>query len=112
MQTPALEKKKAVKMIIVGFAGPFILIFAGLILSAALSFVQKTVGSDMGIIKLVLNIVLLLVGVIGVIGLFSWGPIIGIIGFIKLNKTKEAQAKTDQSDLADNNSKSIEMNKE
>ncbi len=111
MQSSALEKKKAVKMIVVGFAGPFVLIFAGLILSAALSFVQKTVGGDVGIIKLVSNIVLLLVGLIGVIGLFSWGPIIGVIGIIKLSKAKEAQAETNQIDLSGNNTNSTKINK-
>lgn len=81
------QKSRAIKMIVIGFAGPIILLIITLILSSALNFVtnsQATSGS-VDIVRTIINIILLFIGIIAVSG-FIWGPILGIFGIVKLTK--------------------------
>lgn len=74
-------------MIVIGFAGPIVLLVLLLVLSTALSFVmnaQRDTGS-LDIFRNILNVILLFVGIIAVSG-FVWGPILGIFGIVKLSK--------------------------
>ena len=81
------SRKKAIKMIILGFAGPFILIIISTILYGIINAIFGIFGAN-EIVEVITNIIFLLVGIIAVIGIFSWGPIIGIMGIIQLNKSK------------------------
>ena len=73
-----------------GFAGPFILIIISTILYGIINAIFGIFGAN-EIVEVITNIIFLLVGIIAVIGIFSWGPIIGIMGIIQLNKSKETK---------------------
>ncbi len=90
MQDTIIEKKKATRLIIIGFTGPIILIIIGLILTVIINFISSVLGGELTILKTIANIILLIIGIVGVVGLFTWGPVIGIIGITKLQKIKTA----------------------
>lgn len=81
------QKSKSIKMIVIGFAGPIVLLIVLLVITSALNFVmsnQDDTGS-LDISRNILNVILLFVGIITVSG-FVWGPILGIFGIVKLSK--------------------------
>lgn len=94
----AKQKSKYTKMIIVGFAGPILLLISTLLVFAGLNFVlaTNTPSSSTNIaVANIANTFLLVVGIVAASG-FIWGPIIGIIGIVKLselNKNIAAQPK-------------------
>ena len=98
------QKSKAIKMIVIGFAGPFVLIFILLVLTAIINFVTKSVGGDQSVdaVRTILNIVLLVLGIFAVTG-FLWGPVIGILGIVKLNQLSKSVNQTDTLSSTDSN---------
>lgn len=81
------QKARAIKMIVIGFAGPIILLIVLLVLSSALNFVTNSSGtsSSIDMVRTIINVILLFIGIIAVSG-FLWGPILGIFGIVKLTK--------------------------
>lgn len=78
-------------MIVIGFAGPIVLLVVLLVITSALNFVMSTQGDTgaLGVFRNIINIFILFVGIIAVSG-FVWGPILGIFGIVKLSKLSHA----------------------
>ncbi len=98
----AKQRSKAIRMTIIGFAGPFVLIILLLIASSVFNFIINSLGDTDSLvaIKSLLNIIFLIIGIIAVSG-FVWGPILGIFGIVKLTKlTKQNTSQTSFSSTA------------
>lgn len=106
----AKQRSKAIRMIIIGFAGPFVLIILLLIASSIFNFVYKSLGDSESLvaIKSLFNILFLIIGIIAVSG-FVWGPIIGIFGIVKLSKlNKQSISQTSFSSTASDPNQSVQ----
>ncbi len=81
-----MNKKKASRMIIAGFAGPAALLFSGLILYSASRFVASNdaIAGD-SVLERAINVFVFFLGVVGVVGIIP-GLIIGIIGIVRRSK--------------------------
>ncbi len=82
------QRKKYIWMIILGFAAPFVLIILATILSAGVNLMLTSSNSLAGGgTANIINVFVLLLGLLGVTA-FIWGPVIGIIGIVKLANLK------------------------
>lgn len=81
------QKRRAIKMIVIGFAGPIVTLILLLVFTATISTITNSMGesSAIDIVTTIKNIVFLVVGIFAVSG-FIWGPILGIYGIVKLSK--------------------------
>lgn len=81
------QKRRAIKMIVIGFAGPIVALILLLVLTATINTITNSIGdsSATDIITIIKNILFLVVGIFAVSG-FIWGPILGIYGIVKLTR--------------------------
>jgi flagellar basal body-associated protein FliL len=98
------QKKKSIKLIIIGIAVPVTCLVITILGFFLLNFVLYSTGNEGASgLALVLNTILTIVAVIGVSGLI-WGPILVIVGIMKMPKlgkkggepTQPAPTPTDQ----------------
>jgi len=101
------QRSKAIKMIVIGFAGPIVLLVVLLVITSALNFVMSTQGDTgaLDVFRNIINIFILFVGIIAVSG-FVWGPILGIFGIVKLSKLSHAN--TEPSRPSESNQNNIQ----
>ena len=93
-QDVAKQKSKYTKMFVSGVLGPLLLLIRTLIVFAGINFAVSTnspaTTSGSAMLSIV-NTILLIIGIVAVSG-FVWGPIIGIIGIVKLSDLNKRQA--------------------
>jgi hypothetical protein len=89
------QKQRAIKMIVIGFAGPTVTLILLFVITGIINTVTNSMGgsSATDIITTIKNIVFLVVGIFAVSG-FIWGPILGIYGIVKLTKLNKTSTST------------------
>jgi len=81
-----MTKKSTKKITMLGFFGPSILIFSGMVLFSANQFISENTGNDSdSVLVRILNVIMFFLGITGIVAIIP-GLIIGIIGYSKSSK--------------------------